>query len=351
MMKEDHLLAVAQASIQDTVFLPLNPSPVPVLHIRCGSDIYDGLRQAGIPGVFLEVSDPACQGPLNSALPAAELRRQRAEFIAATYHHVGDAARVLEKLEAEARGLAQLERFDKIVLWFEHDLYDQAILIRLLARLRGQPALHPRLSIISINAFPGMVRFTGLGQLSAHQLASLWGTETPVTQAQLDSAAAIWEAYAAADPILLQQSLRKTDAALPFAGAALTRHLQELPWRGLGLGLTEQLVLKELGKGAATPGRVFARLVEDLDPLPYLGDAMFWPLLAGLAEADTPALTAFSDWRDDISLTDFGHKLLAGQANWLDYNRLNRWVGGLHLKGSTPAFLWDPEHAEAVANT
>ena len=343
-------MAVAQSSIQDTAFLPLNPSPESILHIRCGSDIYNGLREADVPGFFLEVSDPVCQGPLDPKLPTAELRRQRADYIAATYRHVGDAATVLEKLETESLGLAQLDRFSRIILWFEHDLYDQAILVALLARLNSQPALYGRLSIISIDAFPGVARFTGLGQLSADQLASLWGTEQPVSQAQFDTAAMIWQAFVTGDPLRLQESLRETDGALPFVRTAMTRHLQELPWRGLGLGVTEQLALKAMAEGAASPGRVFARLIEDLDPLPYLGDAMFWPLLAGLAEAELPALTAFSDWHDDVRLTDFGQGLLAGQVNWLDHNRLDRWVGGLHLTGSTPAFLWDPERATSVAN-
>ncbi len=343
-------MAVAQASIQDTVFRPLNPSPEPILHIRCGSDIYDGLREADVPGVFLEVSDPVCQGPLDPELPAAELRHRRADYIAATYRHVGDTRKVLLKLETESLGLAQLERFARIVLWFEHDLYDQAILVALLARLQNQPALHARLSIINIDAFPGVTRFSGLGQLSADQLASLWGTEKAVSQVQFDAAAAIWQAFVTGDPLRLQDCLRETDGALPFVGAAMTRHLQELPWQGLGLGITEQLALQALAEGAVTPGRVFARLMEDLDPLPYLGDAMFWPLLAGLAEADLPAVTAFSDWQDEISLTNMGRRLLAGQANWLDHNRLDRWVGGLHLTGSHPAYLWDSERATSVAN-
>lgn len=34
------------------------------LHIRCGSDIREALALGGIPGDYLEFSDPVCQGPL-----------------------------------------------------------------------------------------------------------------------------------------------------------------------------------------------------------------------------------------------------------------------------------------------
>lgn len=333
---------------EETVFLPLNPSAEPILHIRCGSDIYEGLREAGVPGVFLEASDPVCQGPLDPELSKEALQRVRAEFIAGTYLGFEDASEVLAKTKAEARGLAQLDRFARIVLWFEHDLYDQAILMRLLARLNGEPQLHDRLFLINIGAFPGVKRFNGLGQLSPGQLASLWGQESPVTAAQRAEAAMLWRAYAAGDPLALQETIQDTSGALPFAAAALRRHLQELPWRGIGLSLTEQLALKALAEGAETPGRVFARLIEELEPLVYLGDAMFWPLLAGLAKAPQPAVTGFSDWRDTVSLTDFGRDLLAGRANWLAHNALDRWIGGLHLQGRRPPYLWDPATGQAI---
>ena len=76
---------------------------------------------------------------------------------------------------------------------------------------------------------------------------------------------------------------------------------------------------------------------------------MFWPALKNLATAPRPAVTDFSDWKDEISLTDFGMALLQDQARWTDHNPLNRWIGGLHLQGDRPAFVWDPESGRAVA--
>ena len=342
-------MALAETRVEESVFLPLNPSSERILHIRCGSDIYEGLREAGVAGVFLEASDPVCQGPLDPDLSEEELQRARAEFIAGTYHGFENSSEILAKTKAEARGLAQLDRFARIVLWFEHDLYDQAVLIRLLARLEGEQQLHDRLFLINIGAFAGIERFNGLGQLSPAQLASLWGREKPVTPAQRAEAEVLWRAYASGNPTDLQDTLQQAAGALPFAAAALRRHLQELPWQGVGLGLTEQLALKALAEGAETPGRVFARLVEELEPLVYLGDAMFWPLLAGLAKAPRPAVTAFAEWRDPVTLTDFGRDLLAGRANWLDHNALDRWIGGLHLQGRHPPYLWDPSTGQAIA--
>lgn len=343
------VLALAETKTDEGPFLPLNPSTGALLHIRCGSDIYAGLREAGVPGTFLEISDPVCQGPLTPQTSESALRRARADFIATTYWEVGDAAAVLAKLDGEAAGLDQLEAFSKIVLWFEHDLYDQAILIRLLTQLRSRPDLNERLFLITIGSFPGIERFVGLGQLSPEQLAGLWGKEQPVSQDQLLEAEDLWRAFREGDPLSLQSALRDAKGALPHTVPALRRHLQELPWRDSGLGLSEQLTLKAIAEGADTPGRVFGRLMKDLEPLPYLGDAMFWPILMGLARGARPAITAFSEWRDPFELTDFGLDVLAGRQSWLNHNRLDRWVGGLHLLGSNPPYIWDPDSRQAVA--
>ena len=47
---------------------------LPTLHIRCGSDIRDTLRESGLAGDFLEYSDPVCQGPVPDVPDLAEWR-------------------------------------------------------------------------------------------------------------------------------------------------------------------------------------------------------------------------------------------------------------------------------------
>ena len=49
------------------------------LHVRCGSDIGPGLKQAGFVGDFLEYSDPFCQGPVPAGSGWLD---QRADFLA-----------------------------------------------------------------------------------------------------------------------------------------------------------------------------------------------------------------------------------------------------------------------------
>ena len=91
------------------------------LHLRCGSDIQDGLRQAGLTGEFLEFSDPSCTG-LVPAVPTSELIRRRAAFLAAQPEMAGTD--VLPRLRQQYAALDSLDRFDRVVLWFEQDSHD-----------------------------------------------------------------------------------------------------------------------------------------------------------------------------------------------------------------------------------
>src|SRR5262249_39835373 len=87
----------------------------------------------------------------------------------------------------------------ELILWFEHDLFDQLALIRLLARLarRGLPA---QLTLVSIDRHPEVPNFLGLGQLKPEQLAELWPRRTPLSRDAIDEAITAWIAVTPPDP-------------------------------------------------------------------------------------------------------------------------------------------------------
>ena len=84
------------------------------------------------------------------------------------------------------------------MLWFEHDLFDQLLLIRTLDLLDGRSA---KVSLICIGAFPGFERFVGLGQLNADQLASLAPARVLVTQRHYAIARDVWKEPRRATPL------------------------------------------------------------------------------------------------------------------------------------------------------
>ena len=66
----------------------------------------------------------------------------------------------------------------------EHDLFDQLNLIQLLSRIGRTDVVARKVSLISIDSFPGHPRFKGLGELKADELGSLFAIRQPLTDAQ-----------------------------------------------------------------------------------------------------------------------------------------------------------------------
>ncbi|GHC16860.1 DUF1835 domain-containing protein [Aidingimonas halophila] len=302
------------------------------LHIRCGSDIEHTLRTAGFIGDFLEFSDPFCIGPLRD-LPPNELLRLRAGFLAEVS---GMAERdALARLRKSYETLNGLDRYERVVLWFEHDSYDQLLLAFLLHHLHANTPT-ARIELVAVEAIPGVERFIGIGQLAPDLLAWLWRQRRSVEVPLLELGTQAWAALTAERPEPLEALVNTGTPALPMMGKALERHLQELPEPDTGLGLTERLTLEIVRDHGPLPvGKAFSYLMREYEPLPYLGDLMFWWLIQPLVTAPQPALDITDthlEWpHRRLALMDLGREVLAGRRNWLAYAPGARWVGGIRI--------------------
>ncbi len=317
-----------------------------ILHIRCGSDIKESLRTAGYQGDFLEWGDPVCRGPVPAGVQGDDYRRMRARFI--SNWDILSETRAMDRLQSEAKALDGLDRYDSIILWFEHDLYDQAVLIDLLSRLSEQVDLLDRMRLMTVDRFSGEERFVGFGQLSPDQLRSLQGRDVPMSEDMLLQARRAWDAFRAETPEALYAFTVEEGDALPFLRSAMRRHLMELPWTQNGLSMTERLMLEAVAGGAKTGVDTFRKMYLETEPAPFLGDVMFFHDMAGLIDATRPALTETEDWRDEFDLTDFGRQLLAGEADWVRTNGIDQWRGGVHLTGKGPVWRWSPDQDRPV---
>jgi hypothetical protein len=104
------------------------------MHIRCGDDIRQPLLEAGFTGTFNRHINPYLQGPVTDAPGWLE---QRARFImdsAGSSNSSLSHDSVLQGLQIEESELAGASRdYERVVLWLEHDRYDQFVLLRCLS--------------------------------------------------------------------------------------------------------------------------------------------------------------------------------------------------------------------------
>lgn len=324
-------LALARAAMSRA------PDAATTLHIRCGTDIERTLRDAGFAGRFHEFSDPFCQGPVRD-LPREAFLAERARFLASAY----------DTNEAEAREAAayaifdELSDFTSIVLWFEHDSYDQLILAFILSEFATKPNLPP-VHLICTDDVPGVSRFVGLGQLSPEVIRWLWSSQREIGAEHFAFGRKVWRAITNPDPRALH-AIAAATPLIPQMSRALMRHLMELPSTHNGLSLTQQLALETIAAQENSELRQLFAPYGDREPLPFLGDTMFADIVEQMARASDAPLTlspAPDAWRRTATLTDTGRALLANERDWLSSSPPPRWVGGVEIKQGRTNWRFD----------
>src|SRR5262245_52264447 len=236
---------------------------------------------------------------------------------------------------------AALDRFGnykEVVLWFEHDLFDQLNLVRALSRIGRHHPADGFAQLICVDRFPGFDRFIGLGQLNAQQLLSLIDHKHAVTRGEYDLAARAWNVFRSPDPHALASFANDWDAALPFLPAAMTRLCAEYPSTTNGLSCSGQALLDTLRDGPADGEEVF-RHAQDREQDPFMGDWSFYRIARSLSRARVPLVRIEPDdgaidlQRHTLSLTEAGGSVLAGAGDAVVLNGIDEWRGGVHLYG------------------
>lgn len=332
-----------------------------MLHITNGDSVGETLRQTDLAGDILTWKDMLHEGPTPAGLSLEQMSKIRAKFIADNALEAYDD--VLADFIHRDILLAQLAAHKEVVLWFEHDLYDQLQLIQLLDWFSRQDIGATTISLICINSFPGITNFTGLGQLNAAQLRSLYETRCPLTEVEFRLGSEAWKVCCSPDPKELEAFLQRDTTALPFLKAALLRHLEQFPALQSGLPRTERQMLEVVASGVYKPLEIFLA-TQDKEESPFMGDTPFWFHLLSLCAGKKPLLkradggtfslptgghhdSAFRD--QQLVLTGEGKKALAGQTDWTKINHgIDRWLGGVHLQGENATWRWDTQRETLV---
>jgi redox-sensitive transcriptional activator SoxR len=227
-------------------------APPTLLHVTNGESAGNTLRQTALGGAVLPWQDVLHVGPV-PAVPRRDLLRLRSRFLAAAGW--GGQRAIFAALERrDAQLLGALRDGVEVVLWFEHDLYDQLQLLDVLALSHGA-GVAPELVVV--DSFPGKPSFRGLGELTADELETLWPKRWPATAETLATAAEVWEALRAPEPSALAAWATRDEHELPFLAPALRRLLEELPAPGDGLSGTERRALAAIEAGHVTPRDAF----------------------------------------------------------------------------------------------
>ena len=307
-----------------------------MLHITNGGATKAPLERSGIPGRFFSWDDILHDGPtpLHSG---DEWLRVRAKYLASAGY--GEEADFLTTYAGKDE-LERLDGEDEVVFWFEHDLYDQLLLIRHLwwidTKGRGRAG---RYSLVIGTDY--------LGMLKPEDFPSRFERRQAITEEQIQIGSAAWQAYCGDDPgrLVAFSHLRpegRSYLVLPYLGRALHRLFEEFPSTENGLSRCERQILDVLSEGNRSPEQTFIQASKREEDI-WLGDWSFWTMVQRLNAGPHPLLTLDVEPREDrlptgtLAITGTGRRVLAGQADHVTLNGISRWIGGTFL---TPERCW-----------
>lgn len=317
-----------------------------MLHVTNGDAAAGVIQASGVGGEVLPWRDVLHDGPVPAGLPPRELSTVRAEFIAGSGWGAPDALRA--EFEARDATLAGFAAHGEVVLWFEHDLYDQLQLVQLLDFFAGAEIGSTRLTLVCGAEY--------LGSSTPARLAERFAGRRPVTDAQLELGRDAWAAFRSPDPHAIEALLAGNMSPLPYLAGALVRHLEQFPSTRNGLSRSEQQALEAIAAGAATVRDAYMASHQRREDPIWLGDATFATYVDDLARGSAP-LVALGDEAADgdpslartVALTDAGRRVLDGGDDRVRLNGIDRWLGGVHLAGNEAAWRWDAERRRLVA--
>lgn len=302
-----------------------------MIHIVNGDVVGNKIR--GIDGDIIVWREMYDFGPLSLEWSKEEQLRRRAVFFE---ERLGVPSELfISNCEKQNKLLQTISPTEEIVLWFEHDRYDQTMLMYLITELSSMG--FEKLSMISMDQYPGIHPFHGLGQLTSEQLLALVEDKKEITIEQIREAVSGWSAYNSKDAGDIEKWIRRQHF-LPFLLPMFKAHQDYFPSAKTGLNKVEYLAFHLINEGRTHFYDLFQIVVKERIN-DGLSNLHFAAILKELMNKKNPLLTSncplpsFSDASSNakLELTAEGVNVLNGKQNRIDLIGIDWWVGGVHI--------------------
>ena len=322
------------------------------LIITNGDAAAEKMREGRINGEILCWRDVLAEGPVPQTGTLEELSGIRSDYLA--WRGWGDAEAIRDVFAERDGAMRALGQFSDVMLWFEHDLYDQLQLLQILDFLASEETRSGRCQLIQSGSF--------IGTENPQRLRMHLKLKQPLSEALLSLAQAAWSAYRSPSPERWAALLRYDTSAMPFLRAAILRHMEEFPSTANGLSRTEAFILASVRDGINTPGDLFVAF-QEFEETPFMGDWSFFSILDSLAGGAAPFISGLKGWTyspyfdegqreiyltAELRLTGLGNTTIGGKKDAIAFRRLDRWLGGVHLRNER-CWRWDEGSRTLVA--
>ncbi len=311
------------------------------LHIVDGESTGGTLRLSGLAKGrdILPWKDALYTGPVPAGLGLKRLSQVRSRF--------WTKGKRQDEFEQRNALLVGWKQYDELVLWFGATSLCELSLAQILTWFSQRELADRKLSLVTVYA----------GTLRAEQLRDPYAVRKPVSAGQLQLAKRFWNAFTAPTPEPLQRLLKSGLRLLPEIRPTVDELLQEYPGAHDGLSRLERKLLHEIdGLGVATAAFVVGSVIRR----EWVGDLLLYDMLRRFVAARSPLLTFAGPFTEKfesyefsgakLTLTAFGGRVLAGKADHVATNGIDRWIGGVHLNGTRVRWRWGERQHRIISS-
>ncbi|MCH6256165.1 hypothetical protein MLD52_06370 [Puniceicoccaceae bacterium K14] len=316
-----------------------------VLLFTNGEQAAEGIRKAGSDAEIVAWNDVLHEGPVSKKKSLLAQSEERVRHLASLGWVTEKSGKNSFRLRDQY--VSNANTYDRIELWFEHDLYDLLQLVQILAELGRQPELRGK---IWLNQFGNYIE-----NLKQPALIRAIDSAVLATEEVLIEARVVWDALRDSNPFELQNLLKK-DFKLKFLSDALMRWCEEFPNGKSELPRSLRQILEEASQGPKTAIKLFINCQKREEAI-YMGDASFWILVKRLLLGKSPLLEPngkkplIEDTCDDgvpkqkLKLSEAGESVLEGKIPWSSLKPDPYFLGGVELF-SEAGWRFDPENRQ-----
>ncbi|WP_431134277.1 DUF1835 domain-containing protein [Psychroserpens mesophilus] len=209
------------------------------LHITNGNSLTEILNnELEIKGDILTWQEMLCEGPTISHIDSDTFIEIRQQFLSEYYNIEIDKVELKKELDK----LNSIENYDKIILWFEYDLFCHINLLGVMSLLHQKEIRLP-LYLVCSGRIEGEKNLKGLSELSPEQLLKHYDERVELTDEDKDLAITLWRTYCGKDHNLFKRYIVK-ESSFKYLSNCLKAHLRRFPDAKSGLSVLEKNTLE-----------------------------------------------------------------------------------------------------------
>jgi hypothetical protein len=291
------------------------------LHILNGDSTLWSLDKAGIDGERLVWRDVLCEGPVLSDFASPDFWQKRTVFMSEFFgvEPQGFKTKCIDEFDK----IKSISRYDKLVLWFEYDLFCQVNMLGILHFLAKPEYQKMKISLICVGSEKGNKKLVALGDIAPENFKSLFEKRAKLNQEDLSFASTVYLAYCNNDPQQLIIKV-KDHPKFPYLKGAIAAHFKRFVFKNSGLNEIEMAMLNFLGEGVSEAKDVIMKMLQWQKSTYYgFGDSQYFIYLKRLQPL----------YDNGFQLNDIGEKVIRGQSSADGLINRNYPLGGVHVSG------------------